>query len=584
MLSNTAMLLAVLSRTSRPYFWASLAALLVCSGLAAFATLRAARAVDEPFAGFVWQQHGDHIAVSVMTSSSWQVMDVIRWGALLSSLNGVPAEEVAVVPELTVAGETFEAVFRQMKQPVTLEVETFTWEKLVESFGVFLAGGLLFGASGVFLVHASESPRQETWNRVRSASSPREGATPPARNLSRLVGAALLLTSVLVLSGLGEASVSQSPPALVSILCDLLWSAALALVGPIFLLLAEAVSPGFIPSALRSRPRTLLLAGIAAWPFCFVLLRTTWGLEVPRSLFLYISLFGGLVLVAGARTLIRPHWLRSPTHTAAYVVSAPLTFTLLLFVVLAVLPWALGREFVLPSSVMIPVGCLIPLTLVYSALAGTWLAALKTRVAESKTMLERQKVSLASIRLLLHDQVLADLKSLRADLGLGSQDQDRLPSRLLAIEGALRAQLATLDSDRAYDVPEAFPSSDDIRDMVSQIAPGTNLELELDELSEQWPPLVRWMFYCHLSTLIRNARIHGRAENISIRIVQDDGEAVLVVDDDGLGFSTPSSQTSLTAIGLRAAQRDIEEEGGRLTLGTSPNGGARIEERLPLPS
>jgi signal transduction histidine kinase len=97
-----------------------------------------------------------------------------------------------------------------------------------------------------------------------------------------------------------------------------------------------------------------------------------------------------------------------------------------------------------------------------------------------------------------------------------------------------------------------------------------------------WPALVRWVLFCHLATLVRNARLHGRAENIRIEIGQTGETAVMLVEDDGLGLENTSGEVPAGTVGLRSVQRDVEEEGGTLTLSRSPAGGLRITERLPL--
>src|SRR5262249_41768334 len=158
----------------------------------------------------------------------------------------------------------------------------------------------------------------------------------------------------------------------------------------------------------------------------------------------------------------------------------------------------------------------------------------------TRAMLERQKILLSTMRLLLHDHVLADMKALRGDWLLGRLTQDDLSIRLLEIEDRLRSELANLDADRAYNVPEGFPTEADIGSLVTQVAPGAEMEVRLDSQSNSWPPLVRWLFFCHLATLIRNARLHGRAHLIRIEMLQRGSEAVLVVDDDGLGFRNES--------------------------------------------
>jgi signal transduction histidine kinase len=73
---------------------------------------------------------------------------------------------------------------------------------------------------------------------------------------------------------------------------------------------------------------------------------------------------------------------------------------------------------------------------------------------------------------------------------------------------------------------------------------------------------------------------------------QGDRATVLTVDDSGPGFADLSSfrrrrtrgGTAGLGLGLDIARRTTEEGSGELRLGSSPQGGARVELRFPVPS
>lgn len=71
---------------------------------------------------------------------------------------------------------------------------------------------------------------------------------------------------------------------------------------------------------------------------------------------------------------------------------------------------------------------------------------------------------------------------------------------------------------------------------------------------------------------------------------QGDRATVLTVDDSGPGFGDLGSvrrrrtRGGATGLGLDLARRTTEEGAGELHLGTSPQGGARVELRFPTPS
>jgi histidine kinase/DNA gyrase B/HSP90-like ATPase len=568
-----------------PGFWLAAAVYLFCAGLAIAATVRAAKSVDDVFPGFIWQQHGDHVAVSVLTSSSWPVSDRVQWGDVLETVDGRPASELTTLLRTKAPGDTIS--LRLASGGLTeVRTEPFTFERFAEGFGVFLFAGLLFGAGGLFMIFLAQGHFVTSQGNVaryvaEDLASGLNGV--PARDIPRYIGFALLLTGSLALAGLGHATAARPVPDAVSLLADIAWAGCFSFLGPVALSLANAVSPGLFPAVVARNLRRLTFVAIAVWPVIVILQRSSWGLEEARSIFIYVVLVGLVALVASGRTVLNTRWWRSPTHTICFVVSVPLFAILVMFIVFVALPWTLGRNLLLPSSVMIPVSCLIPATLVYSVLAGIWLTGLKARTAAIQALLERHKMGLTAIRLLLHDEVLGEMKAIRGDAELGVLNPHSLSRRLFQIETELRQQLASLDADRTYRLPATFPSERDIRALVDEASPGTHLELELDRRQQSWPALIRWLLFCHLATLVRNASIHGRAQTIRIVISQDGDDAVMIVEDDGIGFAAEGEGVGgVVAIGLRSARRDIEEEGGVLTLTRAPGGGARIIERLPL--
>lgn len=86
---------------------------------------------------------------------------------------------------------------------------------------------------------------------------------------------------------------------------------------------------------------------------------------------------------------------------------------------------------------------------------------------------------------------------------------------------------------------------------------------------------------------------------MAVPLVDESGNAVLTVDDDGLGVPEvdrtriferftrldDSRARSSGGVGIRLAlvRRVAEWHGGTVTVGDSPIGGARFEVRLPAP-
>jgi signal transduction histidine kinase len=81
---------------------------------------------------------------------------------------------------------------------------------------------------------------------------------------------------------------------------------------------------------------------------------------------------------------------------------------------------------------------------------------------------------------------------------------------------------------------------------------------------------------------LTNVVRHAGAATVSIRICQEDGDLVVVVDDDGVGG--PGSLAAGGGNGIRGMRDRAVALGGQLTAGPRPGGGFRVRARLPLPS
>jgi signal transduction histidine kinase len=79
---------------------------------------------------------------------------------------------------------------------------------------------------------------------------------------------------------------------------------------------------------------------------------------------------------------------------------------------------------------------------------------------------------------------------------------------------------------------------------------------------------------------LRNVAKHARAEHVRVRAARAGGQAVLSVEDDGLGFAGGAPEPG-AHFGLRIMHDLARDAGGRLTVDTAPHAGTRVLLEVP---
>ena len=92
------------------------------------------------------------------------------------------------------------------------------------------------------------------------------------------------------------------------------------------------------------------------------------------------------------------------------------------------------------------------------------------------------------------------------------------------------------------------------------------------------PPEIEAAAYFVACEALANAVKHAEASRVTISVVQEHGNLVVEVVDDGRGGANPAGT------GLRGLADRLEAHGGRLTVASPPGGGTRIVGELPCAS
>ncbi len=176
----------------------------------------------------------------------------------------------------------------------------------------------------------------------------------------------------------------------------------------------------------------------------------------------------------------------------------------------------------------------------------------------------------------------------------------RLQSLRRALEPVLPperlAELETLDRSvrdattrlrrLLVELDEPFVDSDDLASALRQVAdasaaaggPTASAEVEIDG---QPSPIVARAVLRIAHEALTNVRKHARADTVTLRLLQQPGEYVLQVVDDGTGLAPGADSRGPQHRGVRGMRERAESVGGSLVVSSRPGGGVVAEARLP---
>lgn len=100
---------------------------------------------------------------------------------------------------------------------------------------------------------------------------------------------------------------------------------------------------------------------------------------------------------------------------------------------------------------------------------------------------------------------------------------------------------------------------------------------------ERLPPEVETTVYRIVQEALTNVVRHARAQNVSVMIDRREGKLLLVIEDDGIGFSaTHVAEDPRQRLGLYGMRERAELLGGKFTIESQPGQGTTLFVDLPL--
>jgi signal transduction histidine kinase len=195
----------------------------------------------------------------------------------------------------------------------------------------------------------------------------------------------------------------------------------------------------------------------------------------------------------------------------------------------------------------------------------------------------------------LHDGILQTLLSIEIQLDVLKRKVASSPDQLEASLGNLQQTVKNEGAELRHMVTDLRPlrvQSADLYDLMRGFAERYRnestlfLDLLVDSADLQAPDRVcREIFQIYREAL-NNIKKHAKASHVVVKLTQDDSRIVLVVDDNGEGFSFAGKFTGDELDRLRLGPISIKERtrtvGGVLTVESNPGHGARLTIEVPL--
>jgi len=95
----------------------------------------------------------------------------------------------------------------------------------------------------------------------------------------------------------------------------------------------------------------------------------------------------------------------------------------------------------------------------------------------------------------------------------------------------------------------------------------------------EWPAESRREVFLFFKEAMANVVRHARASRVELGAQIDDGEFVLTVRDDGVGFDPPHAHEGVGLKSLRERARDLH---GQMTIQSAPGSGTTVILRAPV--
>jgi signal transduction histidine kinase len=190
----------------------------------------------------------------------------------------------------------------------------------------------------------------------------------------------------------------------------------------------------------------------------------------------------------------------------------------------------------------------------------------------------------------LHDETLQELAGLKVLLSGARRSEDR--ARLdRAVDQAIEMLGHGIENLRSL-ITELRPAALDelgtvpaVRALVERVRATSGLEIELDvalaDEEGRTSPEVEAAVYRVVQEALTNVVKHAEAKHVAIRIADadDDGQLLVVIEDDGCGFDPHETGSGFGLLGMRERVTLVQ---GQLEVTSRPGDGTRLTATIPI--
>jgi signal transduction histidine kinase len=203
----------------------------------------------------------------------------------------------------------------------------------------------------------------------------------------------------------------------------------------------------------------------------------------------------------------------------------------------------------------------------------------------SSSLIEAQEQERHRIARELHDDlgqelalinVMLDKLREESDASVGPALSD-LSSRVMAISKTTREL-----SHGLYPTSlEYLGLQKAVRKLCNEVQRGKEISLHLSirDLSDKLPPSTSLSLYRVAQETLHNVITHSQARNVKVELASDNGQILLRIIDDGVGFDVSQEGAG---VGLASMRQRVQALGGSIDISSSPRAGTQIEVRVPF--